>query len=205
MTALKVVGGILLALLLAGSIRLGGILEYDEEGLRIFLRVGFLRFRMYPAEEKKEKLKKKKEKKKPAEEPAREKKGGALGPVLEYAPLICEAADTLFRRIRIDRLSFEIQWGDPDPAKAAMGYGYANAALGTLWPLIDRAFEVKRFEPEVGVDFDAKSSSAKVDAAFSFRLGQLVSFAVIYGVKFLKLYRKNRVPKSSQKEAVKNG
>lgn len=212
MTALKVIGIILLVLILIGLIRVGGVVEYDEEGLRVFARVGLLRVCLFPRKEKKEKKPKAKKETKPkpgqTEKPGEEKpkkKGGGLGPVLEYVPLVCEAAGALIHRIRIDTLDLDLVWGAGDAASAAMGYGYANAAIGMLWPPIKNSFEVKKWNFQTGVDFNAKSPLIRAMAALSFRIGQLVSFAVIYGIKFLKVYWKNKPKKSTKKEAVSDG
>ena len=73
-----------------------------------------------------------------------------------------------------------------------MAYGYANMALGMLWPVVEQNFEIKDPEIHTGVDFNAKSPTIYIFAVFSARLGQLVSFGLRFGWKFIRIYWNNR-------------
>lgn len=206
MTALKVLAAILLALFLLGLIRVGGGGEYSAQGLTAWVKLGPLQIKVFPL-----KKKKKEKKKKPAEakkaqpkpqKPAEEKpkQGGALALVKEFLPLICEAAGALKRRIRIDKLYLDYTLaGKNDAAAAAMSFGYSNAAVGMILPLFEQNFDVKERRVRTAVDFNADSPKIYVYAVISARLGQLVSFALRFGWKFLMVYRKTKNPK---KEAI---
>ena len=56
------------------------------------------------------------------------------------------------------------------------------------------------------MDFTAKEPIVYIYAAFSARIGQLVSFALRFGWKFLKIYLRNKnrqkVQKNAKKEAI---
>lgn len=197
MTALKVAAIILLALFLLGLIRVGGGGEYSAEGAQAWARVGPFRIRVFPF--KKEKSKEKKPKKaQPKDE--KQKQGGALTSVKEYLPLICEAAGSLKRRIRIDQLLLDYTVaGKEDAASAAMSFGYTNAAVGMILALFEQNFDVKERRVRTAVDFNADSPKIYVYAAISARLGQLVSFALRFSWKFLMVYRKT---KTAKKEAI---
>lgn len=198
MTALKVVGIILLIFFLIGLIRVGGIAEYSADGFFVWIRAWFLRFQVFPAKEKKPKQKKEKKKKeKPKEEEPKEKKGGAIGPIKAYLPLVGDAAGALIHRIRIDLMELEFISAAEDPAAAAMTFGYSNAAIGMIWPILEKNFTVKKRDLRTGVDFNAKKPTVYLKASFSARIGQLVSFALILGVKLLKIYLKNRPKKTT--------
>lgn len=203
MTGLKILAGVLLALFLLGRVRIGGEAEYSETGLLVKVRAGWLRFRVFPFKEGKEK--KEKPPKPTKEEPQKEKepgRGGPLNLVKQYLPLVCEAAGELKRRIRIDRLRLDLMIATGNAADTAMAYGYANMAMGMLWPLIEQNFEVKAPEIHTGVDFQSDASVFYIKAAFSARLGQLVSFGFRFGWKFLRTYLQARPHAKSQKEAI---
>lgn len=208
MTGLRILAGVLLVLLLLGLVRLGGGVIYSHAGLWVRLRVGIFRFTILSPErkEKPPKPKKKKPKKEPAEGKKKPPGGGALETVRTYLPLVCQAAGELKRKIRIDRLLLELTVGSANAAETAMAYGRANMALGMLWPLIEQNFEVKEARLHTGADFTLQGSVIYIDAAFSARLGQLVSFALRFGWKFLRTYLQNRpkAPQITQKEAIRH-
>ena len=70
MTGLRIVAGVLLALLLLSFVRLGGEVEYSGEGLLVKARIGFLRLQVFPLrKKKKEKAQKPKKEKAVAPQP----------------------------------------------------------------------------------------------------------------------------------------
>ena len=79
MTALKVIGIILLIFILIGFLRVGALMQFGDE-LRVQLSVGPFRFTLLPAKEKKETPKKKAKEKKPKSEgeEAKQKKKPSL-------------------------------------------------------------------------------------------------------------------------------
>lgn len=206
MTGLKILAGVVLVLFLLGRVRVGGEAEYSETGLLVKARAGWLRFQVFPLKEKKGKKEKKEKPPKPPKEALERERGPGRGGPLElakrYLPLVCEAAGELKRRIRIDRLRLDLVVAAENAADAAMAYGYANMALGMLWPLIEQNFEVRDPEVHTGVDFQGDASVFYISAAFSARLGQLVSFGLRFGWKFLRTYLQARPDVKSQKEAI---
>ncbi len=214
MTALKVLLVILLVLFLLGRIRVGGSGEYSQEGVFVRVRVGAFRFQVFPLKgEKKEKAPKEPEekKKKPPQEPEEPaaKKGGTLGLVKALLPLACEAAGELKERIRIDKLLLDFVAGGLDPANTAMLFGYSNGAVGMLLPLFEHNFNVKERRVRTAMDFTAKEPTVYIYAAFSARIGQLVSFALRFGLKFLKIYmtykKQQKAQQNVKKEASQHG
>lgn len=204
MTALKVLAVVLLVLFLLGLLRVGGGGEYSAQGLTAWLKLGPFQIKVFPLKKKEKKKKPSKTKKaqpkpqKPAEE--KPKQGGTLTQVREFLPLICEAAGALKRRIRIDKLYLDYTLpGKEDAAAAAMHFGYSNAAVGMILPLFEQNFNVKERRVRTAVDFNADSPKIYVYAVISARLGQLVSFALRFGWKFLMVYQKTKNPK---KEAI---
>ena len=181
MTLLKVLLVIFLILFLIGRIRLGGMVEYSVQGLLVKLRMGAVWVQFYPRKKKAEKSPPKKKKKKPVkekEEEAEHKTGGTFALVKRYLPLVGEAAGGMKKRITIDRLYIDFTAAAQDAAGTAMAFGYANVAIGMLWPVFEQNFVVKDHRFRTNVDFEAQVPTVYLCASLSVRIGQLVSFAL---------------------------
>lgn len=200
MTALYILGGLMLVLLLLGQIRVGCRAEYSQQGFFLWARLGPLRLRVFPWEHKprkKSKAQRPKEKKKksggekkppaPQKEPtAAERLGGALEYAQALLPLGLEAAGCFYRRLRMDELYLEVTAGASDPADAALAYGRACAALGALWEPITRAFHVKAGRGQVRVDFDASATRVYGRASLSIKVGQALWLGLYFGSRALR-------------------
>lgn len=207
MTGLKILAGVVLTLFLLSLVRLGGGVKYSQDGLYVRLRVGRLSFLVYPRRKKEKgdppKAPKEKPGEKPKPGPEKEREhGGPLELVKRYLPLVCEAAGELKRKIRVDTLWLELTMAGENAAAAAMAYGYANMALGMLWPLLEQNFEIRDPRVNTRVEFETSAPTVYINAALSLRLGQLVSFTLRFGWKFLRLYLQTRPGVKSQKEAI---
>ncbi len=200
MTALKIAAVIVLVLFLLSLVRLGGNVTYGEAGVTVRIRFGAFQIQVLPRKTKGEK--KEKEPQKKTEKKPEKKKGGSISLLKRVLPLVGEAAGELKRRIRIDRLYLDFISGGEDAAGAAMAYGYANMAVGMIWPILENNFDVRDRCIRTAVDFSAPGHTIYIDAAFSARLGQLVSFALRFGWKFLRAYLEEKRNKNMRKEAV---
>jgi hypothetical protein len=195
MTFLRVLVVVILVLWLISLIRLGGSVQYSEDGLVVRLIAGPARITLFPGKKKETEPKKppkEKKKKPPKEDQKAEKKGGALPPVMELLPLVGEAAGQIKRKIRIDDLTVHLTWAADDPFQTAMGFGAGNAAMGIIWPILDNNFKVKRHDLAVAVDFDGKSPVIYCLVSLTMTVGQLVSFVVHFGVKFLMMWSRSQ-------------
>lgn len=209
MTALKVLLAVLLVLFLLSLVRVGGDVEYSDAGLTARVRVGPFHIKVYPPKpkEKKQPPERKKTKKEPPNGPKKEpkkepekKKGGPLPMVKAFLPLVGDAAGALKRRVRIDNLQISLTLaGREDAAGAAMNYGYSNMLIGMIWPIFEHNFEVKDYHLHTAVDFQAREPAVYLLAAFSARTGQLVSFAILFGFKFLRAYQRGKSSANTQK------
>lgn len=191
-------------------IRLGGRAKYDSDGFYAYVLVGPAKIQLYPAKprdeqkpkkEKPRKKNQKREKPKKAEADSGEEKPGTLGRALKLLPVVGEAAGSLKRKIRIDCLVLTVIWGAKDAASAALGYGKANAFLGMIWPLIDHNFKVKKCDWNIDVDYGKQKPEFTADAAITITVGQLVSFALYYGIKLLTNWSRSGKRSAKQQEA----
>lgn len=213
MTVLRVVLIVLLALWLIGLIRIKGFVEYSEKGVLAQLRVLWFKITLFPPPPEKEKPKKEpkppkpKNPKKPKpekpkdERPLGEKVGGLWSLFRDAVPLVCGAAGKLLRRLRVEELTLHLTWAAGDPADAALGYGAGEAALGAVWPLLDRTFDIRKRDVGIAVDFERTSPVVYVRALLSFTVGQLVSLGVVYGCKALALFLRHRPKRTRPSKA----
>lgn len=206
MTAMRVVLIVLLVFWLIGRVRLKGFVEYSEEGILAQLRVLWFKITLFPAKPRQEKPKKPKEPRKPkkprepkkpkekpnGERPLTEKLGGLWSLFQDAVPMVCQAAGKLLHKLRIEELTLHLTWAAEDPADAALGYGAGEAALGAVWPLLDRTFDIRKRDVGVAVDFTRTVPIIYARAILSFTIGQLVSLGVIYGFKALALFLRHR-------------
>lgn len=186
---------------LISLIRFGLIVRYNESGLWVMVRFGILKWTLLPLKKKK---KQKKHRPKEPEKPSPEqemRKNGSLEQLQRYLPLISEAAGRFKSKLRVDECDLELIWAADDPADAAMGFGYANAVIGMLWPLIEHNFTIRRRDIRTSVNFDAEKPTIKLHTAVSLRIGQGVIFGAIMGIKLLSVMRKNKKDEKL-KEAV---
>lgn len=186
---------VLLVLLAVLLIPFGACVRYDQEGFVAFLKVWLLRFQVYPAAEKKKGKEKKQEQtsggqpSQPAEEKKdAPKKGGTLELIRAALPLVKPALVGLKKRLSVDHLDLHVTWAGTDPADVAMGYGCANAALGTLWAVIDQSFKVKKSNLGVSVDFDAPSPTVYLNATVTLNLWKTLTLVLPLLVRFLRNY-----------------
>jgi hypothetical protein len=225
MTLVLVLLGIVLLLFLIGQIRLGGRVEYSQEGVTAWVRVCGISKQLFPkptltrsqeekaaekkrkkeekAQRKKEaKAKKSSEKKKTAgpEEKTKKKTGGSLELVRELLPVVIQALGGLKKRIRIDRLIVHYVAGGTDAAQVAISYGKLSAGAAGIVALLDNNFKVKRQEVTMDVNFLAESPTIYLDAGLSLTVGQILYLAVRYGIASLKVFLRQRRKQNSPQE-----
>lgn len=202
MTGWLIAGGVVVLVWLLGCIRLGmGASHMEEEGVRVWVRVGPAKITLYPRPKKKEakphkekpskpaKEKKPKEKKKTREPLTREQ---ILSLVRQLIPLSLEAAGAFRRKLSIDVLELRLVVGEPDPADAALHYGQASAALGALWGPVTSAFQVKDGLARVDVDFQKAHWALWGRIQMTLTIGQLTWLGLCYGAKVLNIVQNIR-------------
>ena len=177
MTALKVIGIILLIFILIGFLRVGVLMQFGDE-LRVQLSVGPFRFTLLPAKEKKETPKKKAKEKKPkseGEEAKQKKKPSLPKPTKEELrdlittalSALKETAKRTCKRLRIEIL---IVFGGTDPADIAQTYGYASAAMWGVMPHLEDLFHIPDPSLHLRMDYGAEKTRAEGSVGCSLRI-----------------------------------
>ena len=180
MNGLQICLLVLLFLFLLCRIRIGAKVEYSQEGLFVWLRLGMVHIPVFPMRAKGTKRAVKK--KGPAE---KKPKGGLLELVTAFIPIVLDAVKKLRRKIRVDKLDIQLTAAAADPGDAALQYGRANAILGNLWQPITESFHVRDGHGSVSVDFEQNKPTLYLLASLSLTIGQTLALAVVFGTRAL--------------------
>lgn len=182
-------------LVLLAILPLGATARYNADGLTVKLIAGPVRIPLLPTKEKEPKPKKNKENKTKTgaskttgKERKKQEQGGSW---TDFLPLVNTALDLLndFRRkLRIKRLEVKVIMAGDDPCDLAVNYGRANAALGNLWPALERCFVIKKRDVQIECDFTASETVVIARADATVTLGRLLVLVVRYGVRALKQF-----------------
>lgn len=156
---------------------------YRESTAGVWLLIGPVKLRLYPAKAKKEKK---------SGQPKKEnvdsdnKKGGKLQEILPLARPILDFLNQLRKKLVVKNLELKVILAGDDPCDLAVNYGRAWAALGSLMPQLDRVLTIRKKDIEVESDFTAESICvyARVDVMVS--IGRGLYLCCRYGVKFIK-------------------
>lgn len=223
MLALKIIGGILLFFVLLSLVRVGCRVDYGAGGLVLYLKAACFRFQIIPSRtspEKAEARRLKREKKKrrkgqkkgqesaaPAQRTEKSGKKGDLRWLLQLTGPALKALGRLRRRLRVDRLEIDYSIGGAgDPAAAAVKYGKVAAGGGALFPLLNAALDVRDWDVNLGVDFQAEESQVALSAVATYRIGQLAYIALALGFSALSVFMKHQnQSKQPKKEELKHG
>ncbi len=174
---------------------LGVSVVYNASGLTLKLIAGLIKIQLLPKKKKADPPKEKKQKPpkeaKPAKSAPKEKKKEQGGSVTDFIPLVkiaLQLLDGFRRKLRINRLELRLILAGDDPADLAENYGKTWAALGNLWPLLERCFVIKKRNVEAQCDFTASQTLIIARADITITLGRLLGLLVYHGVRALIAY-----------------
>ena len=198
---------------------IGASIFYDAAGVRVLVIGGPIRFTVFPMKKKEQKKQPEKTTEQPPkkeetapgpvqEQPAvpekqalpeapkppqaPEEKGGSLMDFLPLVELALKFVGEFFHKtLHIDVLYLKLTMAADDPADLAINYGKTWAALGNLWPYVDRLFTIKKRDIQVQCDFEATQPlvNARVDITLTLArlLGLILGYGFRIGVKFLQI------------------
>lgn len=193
---------ILAVLLLIGCIPVGVDAAYGEGGVRLAVKIWLFRLQLLPQKPKKKKKPAKKaapKQKKPApEKPAGEKKpnpllSGGVDGILELLDLGVQTLGDLRRKLRVNELTLYVRiGGSDDPAKAAMGYGRAWAAIGAITPSLERLFVIKKRDIRPALDYTISNTQVDAHLVTTITIGRSLALALRAGIRFLKILNERK-------------
>ncbi len=155
---------------------------YRETEACVWLLIGPLKFRLYPAKPKEEKTTAQPKNKGVSSN----KKGGKLQDFLPLARTVLDFLNQLRKKVGVKNLELKVILAGDDPCDLAVNYGRAWAALGNLLPQLDRVLTIRKKDIEIECDFAAETTRvyAKVDATVS--IARALHLGGRYGVKIIK-------------------
>lgn len=197
MTALKVIGIILLIFILIGFLRVGALMQFGDE-LRVQLSVGRSASRCCGKGKERNAEKKAKEKKLKSEgEEAKQKKKPSLPKPTkeELRDLITTALSALketakrtCKRLRIDPLEILVVFGGTDPADIAQTYGYASAAMWGVMPHLEDLFHIPDPSLHLRMDYSSEKTHAEGAVGLSLRIRDGLHISLALLIPMLKWY-----------------
>lgn len=178
-------------LVIIAFLRLGAVVRYDEDGLYVSVFAGPVRITVIPRKKKDtEGKKKKKKKKKETDEAAdkdEKKQGGTVRKLIDIISAVSECLRRFRKRLSVDELTLRYcVAGGQDPAKAAMSYGYTNAAAGPVLGLLERLFRIKKRSVSTSVDFTAEEPLVFAKLKLSLSVWELLYIAAGLDIKKLR-------------------
>ena len=200
-------------LALIAMLPLGVRVLYDSGGARVLLVAGPVKVQVFPGKKKKplpgeepeKKEKKKTAPKENAEKPAEKKKksseksqpsGGSITDFLPLVKIVLDLLNGYRKNIRLDLLECKLVLAGDDPADLAENYGKAWAAVGNLWPRLERYFVVKKRDINIECDFTAQETTIFLRAQLTITVGRLLRVPGWHGlraaVQFLKIMNQRK-------------
>ena len=161
-------------LILLALLRFGVIAEYSEDGFLLWAKAGFIKFLLMDKDKKKKPKKEKKKKKSISIKP------GSLSMFMDMLRAVINALSRLKRRLLIKKLILYYTSAGDDPSKTAIIFGAANAAFGTITPILERNFRIKHQDYRASVDFNAKEQTIYVKASISIAVWEV--FYIIFAL-----------------------
>ena len=189
-------------LVLIGCIPVGVDARYNAEGVFLAAKLGPLRLQLLPQKPKKKPKKRKQQKKQPEKAPAKagtqEKKpnpllSGGVDGLMQLLDLAFDMLGDLRRKLRVNELMLRVLIGGADdPAKAAMGYGRAWAAIGVITPALERLFVIKKRDIQPALDYTISNTQVDAQLVTTITIGRSLALALRAGIRFLKILNERK-------------
>ena len=193
---------ILAVLVLIGCIPFGVDARYNADGVFLAAKLGPFRLQLLPQKPKKKPKKRKQQQKQPEKAPAssepQEKKSnpllsGGVDGMLQLLDLAFDTLGDLRRKLRVNELTLHVLIGGAeDPAKAAMGYGRAWAAIGAITPSLERLFVIKKRDIRPALDYTINNTQVDAHLVTTITIGRSLALALRAGIRFLKLLNERK-------------
>ena len=189
-------------LVLVGCIPVGVDARYSADGVFLTAKLGPFRLQLLPQKPKKKPKKRKPQQKQPKKTPAKaepqEKKpnpllSGGVDGLMQLLDLAFDTLGDLRRKLRVNELTlYVLIGGADDPAKAAMGYGRAWAAIGAITPSLERLFVIKKRDIRPTLDYTISNTQIDAHLVTTITIGRSLALALRAGIRFLKILNERK-------------
>ncbi len=182
MTALIVIAAILLVFALLCLIPITLELEAKEGTFSAKLRLGYIK--LFPKKPKSKKPKKVKSSKPPSKQGKTllntvKSLGLSSSEWLNVLKAVLKAVGSVGSAVRVPVLKLCITVSDPDPYKTVMNYNYANTALYTLLPYMEKALKIKERDIRLTTDYERERLYFELHTISYIRIGRLLLAAIV--------------------------
>lgn len=192
--------GWLIALGVIGALAVlpvGVIAKYDLDGPAARLLIGPLGIKLFPKEKSNKQAKKCADRKRSETKKinaggghAGDAKGGSWKDFLPLVNICVDFLKDFHNKIRVKKLELKLILADDDPCDLAVNYGRAWAVLGSLFPLFESLFVIKKRNVEVECDFTATDTTVIAKLHLSMMLGRFLYIVARHGARALFTYIK---------------
>ena len=189
-------------LVLVGCIPVGVDARYSADGVFLTAKLGPFRLQLLPQKPKKKPQKRKPQQKQPKKTPAKaepqEKKpnpllSGGVDGLMQLLDLAFDTLGDLRRKLRVNELTlYVLIGGADDPAKAAMGYGRAWAAIGAITPSLERLFVIKKRDIRPVLDYTISNTQIDAHLVTTITIGRSLALVLRAGIRFLKILNERK-------------
>ena len=189
-------------LVLIGCIPVGVDARYSADGVFLTAKLGPFLLQLLPQKPKKKPKKRKPQQKQPKKTPAKaepqEKKpnpllSGGVDGLMQLLDLAFDTLGDLRRKLRVNELTLYVLIdGADDPAKAAMGYGRAWAAIGAITPSLERLFVIKKRDIRPALDYTISNTQIDAHLVTTITIGRSLALALRAGIRFLKILNERK-------------
>ena len=189
-------------LVLIGCIPVGVDARYSADGVFLMAKLGPFLLQLLPQKPKKKPKKRKPQQKQPKKTPAKaepqEKKpnpllSGGVDGLMQLLDLAFDTLGDLRRKLRVNELTlYVLIGGADDPAKAAMGYGRAWAAIGAITPSLERLFVIKKRDIRPALDYTISNTQIDAHLVTTITIGRSLALALRACIRFLKILNERK-------------
>ncbi len=200
MIALYIFFLFLLLLTVLYLIPVGVMVEFNDRGGFLKANIGPIAIDLYPkkrpekTDSKECKQEKKQKKQKNASNQMLKRLGGSIELFCSLLGLLMEFQDSFRAHLRITHISLYmvLAGNGDDPANAAVHYGQGWAAIGVLWPQLERLFCIENRDVQVSVDFTETETTIYAKAKVKIFFGEAMRMGIYYGFRGLQVFRRHK-------------
>ena len=118
---------------------------------------------------------------------------GGVDGILQLLDIVLDTLGDLRRKLRVNELTLYVRiGGSDDPAKAAMGYGRAWAAIGAITPSLERLFVIKKRDIRPALDYTISNTQVDAHLVTTITIGRSLAIALRAGIRFLKILNERK-------------
>ncbi len=205
MIALSIIVLLLIIILL---LPVGVSSSFISKELYLAVKIGPFRLRLIPAKKKasgektEKKTKPQKEKKPKDSSKEKPKLKFELQDILDIAKIGLKALSRFGKSLSIDELMLRLTVGTDDPYDTVVRYGYINAALGGVLPLLHRAVKIRQEDIGTAMSFEDSAVSADFKLTATLQIWEILHIATCAGAAALVWFI--RVKRKSKAQAAEN-